>query len=421
MNSIDHRTPIGRRGFLRAGLAGGAALCALPAIAPVGTTRDVALIIDPEDPVASASPVRWARDQLQQALSAAGVDVREHGRLQQATPGALCIVAAAASSPLLREPLTRAGLSVPETPESLALLSTRIADRAVTIACGSDARGMAFALTELADRVRHGAAVDDALRVGTPIVERPANPVRSVMRQFTSETLDKPWFGDREMWAAYLTMLAESRFNRLHLAFGLGYDSLQRVEDSYFLFLYPFLLDVPGYGVRVTNLTTAERDRNLETLRWIADETAARGLTFQLGIWMHGYALADSPRARYVVEGLTPATHAAYCRDALTAVLRACPAIGAVALRIHGESGVAEGSYDFWQTVFGGVARAGRPIEIDLHSKGPGPRDDPPRAGDGHACERVAEILGRAPRVCRITRRPSARSKCPSRAAPATA
>jgi hypothetical protein len=80
--------------------------------------------------------------------------------------------------------------------------------------------------------------------------------------------------------------------------------------------------------------------------------------------------LTNSPRARYVIEGLTNETHGAYCRDALTAVLRACPKIGAVALRIHGESGVAEGSYDFWQTVFDGVKRCGRKVEIDLHAKG---------------------------------------------------
>jgi hypothetical protein len=105
-------------------------------------------------------------------------------------------------------------------------------------------------------------------------------------------------------------------------------------------------------------------------LRFISDETAARGMQFQLGIWTHGYRLADSPRARYVVEGLTAETHAAYCRDALTAVLRACPAISAVALRIHGESGVPEGSYGFWNTVFDGVTRCGRAVEIDLHAKG---------------------------------------------------
>jgi hypothetical protein len=165
-------------------------------------------------------------------------------------------------------------------------------------------------------------------------------------------------------------MLATHRFNRLHLAFGFGYDSLQHVTDSYFLFAYPFLVGVPGYDVRVTALPDAERDRNLDQLRFISDETAARGLDFELGIWMHGYQLTDSPSARYVVEGLTPETHAAYCRDALTAVLKACPAISAVGLRIHGESGIAEGSYDFWATVFEGAARSGRSVELDLHAKG---------------------------------------------------
>jgi len=41
-----------------------------------------------------------------------------------------------------------------------------------------------------------------------------------------------------------------------------------------------------------------------------------------------------------------------------------------VGLRIHGESGIAEGSYDFWRTVFDGVKRCGRRVEIDLHAKG---------------------------------------------------
>ena len=120
--------------------------------------------------------------------------------------------------------------------------------------------------------------------------ERPANEVRSAMRQFTSEPLDKLWFYDREMWPHYLTMLAAERFNRFHLAFGFGYDSLGQVADSYLLFAYPFLLAVPGYNVRATNLSDEERDRNLQTLRFISDQAAARGLEFELGLWMHGYS-----------------------------------------------------------------------------------------------------------------------------------
>ena len=38
--------------------------------------------------------------------------------------------------------------------------------------------------------------------------------------------------------------------------------------------------------------------------------------------------------------------------------------------RIHGESGVQEGSFEFWKTVFDGVATCGRRVAIDMHPKG---------------------------------------------------
>ena len=49
---------------------------------------------------------------------------------------------------------------------------------------------------------------------------------------------------------------------------------------------------------------------------------------------------------------------------------RPARSIGGVTFRIHGESGVAEGSYEFWKTVFEGVVRCGRQVEIDMHAKG---------------------------------------------------
>ena len=190
------------------------------------------------------------------------------------------------------------------------------------------------------------------------------------MRLFVSEVEDKPWFYDRDMWPAYFSMLAENRFNRFQLALGIGYDFLRQVTDAYFLFAYPFLLAVPGYSVRAVNLPDGEPARNLEMLRFISEQAVAHGLRFQLGLWMHGYQWEASPQANYTIAGLDAANHAPYCSDALEALLRACPAISGVTFRIHGESGVAEGSYDFWKTVFEGAARCGRKIELDLHAKG---------------------------------------------------
>jgi hypothetical protein len=160
------------------------------------------------------------------------------------------------------------------------------------------------------------------------------------------------------------------RFNRFSLTLGLGYNFPRNVRDAYFYFAYPFLLSVPDYDVRVAGLPDAERDRNLRTLRFISDETVKRGLHFQLGLWTHAYEWMDSPDTNYTIEGLMPETHAAYCRDALHLLLEACPAIDGVTFRVHAESGVPEGSHDFWRTVFDGVVACGRQVEIDMHAKG---------------------------------------------------
>jgi hypothetical protein len=142
---------------------------------------------------------------------------------------------------------------------------------------------------------------------------------------------------------------------------------------------------VPGYPeVRVIQLAAAdgsrlstpveiskaERDKNFEMLRYIAEETGARGLHFQLGIWTHAYQWTDSPSAYHHIEGLTPKIHARYCRDALAIVLKECPEIQGVTMRVHGESGIPEGSYLFWKTLFEAISGCGRTIEIDMHAKG---------------------------------------------------
>ena len=142
------------------------------------------------------------------------------------------------------------------------------------------------------------------------------------------------------------------------------------VRDCYFHFAYPFLVSPPGYNVRAVPLPDSEREQNLEMLKFIGEETARRGLQFHLGLWTHVYQWPNSPNTSFKIEGLTPETHAPYCRDALTTLLSACPAIHGLTFRIHGESGVAEGTYDFWRTVFEGIVKCGRLIEIDLHAKG---------------------------------------------------
>jgi hypothetical protein len=333
----------------------------------------VAIVRDPADQVAASRPARWAAEELAAALRVRGVSVATFERLEAAPAGTTRVMLSGLGSPATLSMLARAGAVAPAGAEALAVVPTQHAGQEVLLAAGRDPLGLVYATLELADRARTaGADPVAALRPAQPIVQQPANPIRGVARLFTSDVEDKGWYYDRDFWRGYLSMLVAQRFNRIHLAFGIGHDFLRNVLDAYLLFAYPFLVDVPGYAVRVPGLSDSERQQNLDALRFASDEAAARGLHFQLGIWTQAYAWVDSPNANYVIEGLTSDNHAAYCRDAIRAVLEACPSIAGVTFRVHGESGVPEGNYDFWREVFRGVVAAGRRVELDLHPKGVG-------------------------------------------------
>jgi len=237
---------------------------------------------------------------------------------------------------------------------------------------GSDAQGVMYGILELADMLRYA---DDPLDEWNQIrsySDRPASPVRSVNRIFASEQEDKAWFYDRSFWDAYLTELATHRFNRFHLALGMGYDYGHDpgVQDNYFCFPYPYLIALPEYDVRVKGLPDGEVERNFNTLLYIGQACRQRGIHFQLGLWTHAYDPSDSPNARYVIEGLNASSHAEYCHHALRKLLQECPYIDGVTIRTHYEGGIPEPAEAFWQEVFSGMAACGRRVELDLHAKG---------------------------------------------------
>ena len=330
----------------------------------------VALVSDDADPLAKDTPVRWAIGQLQDRLKDRNVSVELHRSLAGVSPDAVIVLIAGRSSKLAQPVLQGYGVSMASVPEAVGLVRGQAADRSVLLASGSDVRGLVYAVLELADRVEHAHNPIAELQRPDRIVEQPANRIRSIARLFTSEVEDKAWYYDKSFWEEYLSMLITQRINRFTMTFGLGYNAPRGIRDSYFYFTYPFLLAVPDYDVKAVGLPDEERDRNLEMLCFIVDETTRRGLHFQLALWTHAYEFHNSPDVNYRIEGLTPDNHAAYCRDALHKLLQTIPKIDGVTFRCHSESGVPQGSYEFWKTVFDGVARAGKKRPIDIHSKG---------------------------------------------------
>jgi hypothetical protein len=355
-----------RRSFLKLSAAAIAASSAKLDHAASGPGR-VAIVTD-NSALVRTEPVQYALGVLREAVTSAHLTVDD-------SAAALHVHIATPDS-LLAKPFSRSS-SVTQ-PETVALIPGAHMGKPAILVTGVDVRGIVYGLLELADRVRSSDNPLSALHLAASLIETTPNKVRSVSRGFCSEVEDKRWYYDRAFWTSYLDTITAARFNRFALTFGLGYDFPRGVTGDYLHFPYPYLVEVPGYEqVHVEPvLQPGERQRNLEALQFIAAETTRRGLEFQLGIWTHAYQWTDSPNSDHHIVGLTPQTHAAYCRDALALLLRACPQITGLTMRIHGESGIPEGSYSFWKTLWEAIPAARTPegnpriIELDLHAKG---------------------------------------------------
>jgi len=237
----------------------------------------------------------------------------------------------------------------------------------------SDPTGFSYALTELAARLRTAGGKASALGAWTEDAA-PAVPVRGIQRAFANVYEDSPWFHDRTFWTEYLDHVAAQRFNRFHLALGMHYNygaDRHGATDNYLCFAYPFLFEVDGYSVRAEGVDAAERDRNLEALKFIARETRRRGMNFQLGLWNHAYDYGRDSKHLFPVLGISAENHAAYSAAGITRLLEEIPEITGFTFRVHYEGGIHDLGHEvFWDAIFQAISDSGRELEVDMHAKG---------------------------------------------------
>src|SRR5437762_2361067 len=82
----------------------------------------VVVICDPADPVASGVQGQWAVGQLCDAMSERNIAVSVAKRIEDAAAGMICVLAAGKSNPAAAGLAKRAGVALPEVPESAALV-----------------------------------------------------------------------------------------------------------------------------------------------------------------------------------------------------------------------------------------------------------------------------------------------------------
>ena len=262
---------------------------------------------------------------------------------------------------------------LPLKPESFALIPSVYLGKKIIIAYGADSRGLVYALTELSDRFSNNTSKNNNFNIKDRIIETPISKIRSISKCFESNIEDLHWFHDRAMWRKYLSMLVTQKFNRFALTFGMQYNypyGNEFITDVYLYLAYPFLVSPKGYDIYAEGLPDKERNKNLQTLKFISSEASRCGLDFQLSLWTQRYDFDKVPNANYQIKKIPKENYAEYCRDSLSLLLKECPDITGITLRAHVECGIPEGKYQFWKTYFEAISKAGRVIEIDLHAKG---------------------------------------------------
>ena len=236
----------------------------------------------------------------------------------------------------------------------------------------NDSRGFIYSITELADIIIY--SKNNKLILENEIVESPKTKIRSISKCFESIDEDKEWFYDKKSWDDYLTLLISERFNRFTLTLGMQYNypyGNEFIKDVYLYLPYPFIVQPKGYKIKLIKFSKKERDKNLKIIQYISKEAQKRGLEFQLAIWTQRYDFDEVPNANFQIlnypKGLN---YAKYCRDSLSLILKKCPNITGITLRVHVECGIPEKDYNFWKIYFQAIKKCGRKLNLDLHAKG---------------------------------------------------
>jgi hypothetical protein len=219
---------------------------------------------------------------------------------------------------------------------------------------GADPRGLMYGLLAVAEQIRSEGKF-------TPQQAAPKTRIRGIRYFLHNEEMERDWYYSHEYWDEYLSMLARNRFNRFNLVFAH--------QTDYLAPPYPFWVDLPQFPtIHARNLSAADRDRNLEMLRYISQGAADRGIDFTLGVWEHDIQHQRVPPMKPMTEGLTRENIGPYSYAALKKVLELCPAIRSVQMRTNSESGIPnDQQVDFYKNyVFRAIHDVDRPVLLDL-------------------------------------------------------
>ncbi len=325
----------------------------------------------------TAESVRHGLGKLRLALHHKGVPVMDAAALANATNETVVVAGLASGEGEAAKLVAEYKLTPSKEAESLLIRRLNRDGKILVLVAGADARGLMYALLDVADRVGWATSEEHPFSEVRDADEKPFTPERALSLYTFNRAYWESRFYDEAYWAVYLDVLAKNRFNSLVVIFGY--------ENGGFLApCYPYFFDVEGFpGVGMVGITPGEQRRNLAALNRLIQMAHDRGVRFTVGIWDHiyrggvqggGIPGADDATKRPVpglVWGVTAENLVSYTKAALARFVQQVPALDAIQFRMHDESGLKNDEQEsFWQDVFRMMKAEAPNLRLDLRAKG---------------------------------------------------
>ncbi|MCJ7595314.1 MAG: hypothetical protein MUO52_11150, partial [Desulfobacterales bacterium] len=309
----------------------------------------------------------YGLNKLRRAFQVKGISVSEKKSMAEEQSADTFLIGTLPESLLVKE-LKRSGkLNLSDKRESLAVQRVKDTKGEFFVIAGADDRGLMYALLEIARQIE----LSPTNRIGRDAIldisESPLVPVRSMAVFLHNQDDEREWYYSKEYWEEYLGMLAEHRWNTFNLVFSH--------QTPYLAPMYPFHVKVGEFPeVKVKGLSDSQREKNLEMLQFISSLAKERGLDFTLSVWQQiAWGVGTHTRAQEsMVSGYNQNNMTEYTYLALSKLLKECPGITGLQLRLNYESGV---TYEdqpafFRDAVFRAAKETGRPILIEVRDIG---------------------------------------------------
>ncbi len=321
------------------------------------------------------APAQHGLNKVKAALRAKGVEFNEGATATHVQGGTQIVIGSASGGGMAANALEELKLRAPTNAQALLIEKTRWRGKQTLLVCGSDARGLMYALLDVADRIGWAEDAKRPLAHVRNAREQPAVAHRALSIYTMHRATFEQRFFDEEYWAGYFDMLARNRFDSFVLIF--GYEN-----GGYFAPAYPYFFNVDGFPeMRVTDFTHEQQERYLNALKRMIALAHERGIDFTAGLWDHiyrggvqsgGVTEADPNKPLPgVPSGLTKTNLMAYSTAALAKFLKLVPELDAVQFRMHSESGLKPGDEmrEFWKSIYQVVKDVRPGLRFDARAK----------------------------------------------------